>query len=249
MDEIIANIYATGSVTGRSGTVHELHSAIDREKGEFLSSIVANNEEIVKTLEVGCAYGLSSLFICSELAKRDGASHTIIDPFQNIDWDGVGLLNLDNAGIDFYKFIEDRSEFALPEILRNEAGTFDMVFVDGFHTFDQTLLDCYYATRLLRVGGVLVIDDVALLPVGRAARYLQAYPCYETFSVVTETRSKPAKAVVSKTMKTFSSRDRWAKVISASLSKKLLDYPRTEMIALKKIAEDDRPWNWYTDNF
>jgi predicted O-methyltransferase YrrM len=248
MTDLIDQTYETGSVTGRSGAVHELHSAIDREKGEFLRSIVANDKEITKTLEVGCAYGLSSLFICSELAKRDGASHTIIDPFQNIDWDGVGLLNLDNAGIDFYTFIEDRSEFALPEILKKEEGTFDMIFVDGFHTFDQTLLDCHYATRLLRVGGVLAIDDVALLPVGRAARYFQAYPCYETYGVVSENRSKPAKAVVSKTMKTISSRDRWSKVISASLSKKLLDYPRTEMIALKKIAEDTRPWNWYTDN-
>jgi predicted O-methyltransferase YrrM len=249
MNDIIDHIYATKQVVGRSGTVHELHSAIDREKGEFLRSIVANDPGIVKTLEVGCAYGLSSLFICSELAKRAGASHTIIDPFQNTDWDGAGLRNLDEAGFDFYTFIEDRSEFALPEILRKGEGSFDMIFVDGFHTFDQTLLDCYYATRLLRIGGVMVIDDVALLPVGRAARYFAAYPCYETHGVVTENRTKPAKAVVSKTMKTVARGDRWAKVISARLSKKLLDYPRTEMIALKKIAEDTRPWNWYTDNF
>lgn len=249
MTNLIDQIYETGSVTDRSGTVHELHSAIDREKGEFLRSIVANDAEIVKTLEVGCAYGLSSLFICSELIERDGASHTIIDPFQNIDWDGVGILNLDIAGVDFYTFIEDGSEFVLPEILKKEEGAFDMIFVDGFHTFDQTLLDCYYATRLLRIGGVLVIDDVALLPVGRVARYFQAYPCYETYGVVTESRSKSAKAVVSKTMKTISSRDRWSKIISASLSKKLLDYPRTEMIALRKIADDKREWNWYTDNF
>lgn len=249
MNEIIEQIYATGRVTGRRGIVHELHSAIDREKGEFLRSIVAGDPEIRKTLEVGCAYGLSSLFICSELAKRDRASHTIIDPFQNTDWDGVGLQNLDEAGVDFYTFVEERSEFALPELLKQNEGKFDMVFVDGFHTFDQTLLDCYYATRLLRIGGVLVIDDVALLPVGRAARYFAAYPCYETIGVVTENRTKPAKAVISKTMKTVARGDRWAKVISASLSKKLLDYPRTEMIALKKVSEDERPWNWYTDNF
>lgn len=246
---MIERIYATRRLTGRSGKEHELHSALDREKGDFLRSIVANDSEIVTTLEVGCAYGLSSLFICSELAKRDGASHTIIDPFQNTDWDGAGLLNLDNAGVKFYTFVEERSEFALPEILKKGEGRFDLVFVDGFHTFDQTLLDCYYATRLLRIGGVLAIDDVALLPVGRATRYFAEYPCYETLGVVTESRSKPAKAIISKTMKAIAGRDRWAKVISASLSKKLLDHPRVEMIALKKIADDNREWNWYTDNF
>lgn len=249
MDGIIEQIYATGSVTGRSGRVHELHSAIDREKGEFLRSIVANDSQIVKTLEVGCAYGLSSLFICAELAERNGSSHTIIDPFQNTDWDGVGLLNLDNAGVDFYTFLEESSEFALPKILKEGEGTFDMIFVDGFHTFDQTLLDCYYATRLLRIGGILVIDDVALLPVGRAARYFQAYPCYETYGYVTENRSKPAKAVISKTMKTVAGREKWSKLISAKLDRNLLDYPRTEMLALRKIGEDNREWNWYTDNF
>jgi len=248
-DELIDQTYASGRVTGRSGRVHELHSAIDREKGEFLRSIVANHPQIVRTLEVGCAYGLSSLFICSELAKRVGASHTIIDPFQNTDWDGVGTLNLDNAGIEFYRFIEDLSEFALPDLLRETEGSFDLIFVDGFHTFDQSLLDCYYATRLLRIGGVLVLDDVALLPVGRAALYFQSYPCYETLAAVTETRRKPAKAVVSKVLKTVFSRDRWSKVMAASLARKLLDYPRTEMIALRKIADDTREWNWYTDNF
>jgi Methyltransferase domain len=69
----------------------------------------------VNTLEVGCAYGLSSLFICSALQERHGATHTIIDPYQN--GYGVGIRNLEDAGLRFFNLIENKSEFALPKLL------------------------------------------------------------------------------------------------------------------------------------
>lgn len=43
------------------------------------------------------------------------------------------------------------------------AGTvpkFDLVFIDGLHTFDQTLRDLLNSVMLLREGGIIVIDDV-----------------------------------------------------------------------------------------
>ena len=36
---------------------------------------------------------------------------------------------------------------------------FDFIFIDGWHTFDYTLVDMFYADRLLRIGGYLLIDD------------------------------------------------------------------------------------------
>lgn len=38
MNQAIDRIYEAGVVIGRSGLVHQLHSAIDREEGEFLFS-------------------------------------------------------------------------------------------------------------------------------------------------------------------------------------------------------------------
>ena len=37
---------------------------------------------------------------------------------------------------------------------------FDLVFLDGLHTFDQTYRDLVNAVRHLRAGGIVVIDDV-----------------------------------------------------------------------------------------
>ena len=36
----------------------------------------------------------------------------------------------------------------------------DLIFMDDGHRFDDNLLELYYAHRLLKVGGVLVMHDV-----------------------------------------------------------------------------------------
>ncbi|MDJ0708008.1 MAG: class I SAM-dependent methyltransferase, partial [Leptolyngbyaceae cyanobacterium MO_188.B28] len=185
MDEIIEKLYKTRQVIGKSGEVHKLRSEIDRNEGKFIYEIICNDSKILNTLEVGCAYGLSSLHICSALKGRPGASHTIIDPFQDKHWDGVGIKNLEEAGFNFFHFMEVKSEIALPSLLAEKEGQIDFIFVDGFHTFDHTLIDCFYATRLLRVGGYLVIDDLTFPSIERVVDFLKNYPCYEEHSSVT----------------------------------------------------------------
>jgi predicted O-methyltransferase YrrM len=181
MDEVIRRIYETRSVVGRSGETHYLHSEVDHEEGALLFNTIRDDISIVKTLEVGCAFGLSSLHICKALQSRTRASHTIIDPFQTTQWDGVGVKHLEEAGIRFFNLVEVKSEFALPRILEQGEGRFDFIFIDGWHTFDHTLLDCFYATRLLRVGGYLAIDDVIFPAVRRVVDFVLNYPCYELF--------------------------------------------------------------------
>ncbi len=250
MNEIIEKIYATGKVTGRSGEVHTLNSAIDRREGEFLHSLIAGDETIKKTLEVGCAYGLSSLHICQALVGREGAAHTIIDPFQMTDWDGVGIGHLAQGGFSDYELIEERSEFALPRLLGERGeGAYDFVFVDGFHTFDHTLIDCFYATRLLRVGGILVVDDTSFPAIHRVVAFLRNYPCYKEIGAVTNKRSKPLKSAVAGLLSLPIGRKTWARKLNPGTYRKIFEIDRTEMVALKKIAADERPWDWHDDAF
>jgi predicted O-methyltransferase YrrM len=57
------------------------------------------------------------------------------------------------------RWIESFSDEALPSLL-SERQEFDLCFVDGMHLFDYTLVDMYFAVRLVRVGGVIVLDDI-----------------------------------------------------------------------------------------
>src|SRR5262249_53891072 len=142
----------------------------------------------------GCAYGLSSISICAALHDRDGSHHTILDPFQRTWWKSIGVTNLSRAGLSRFTLIEEKSEFALPSLLSASEGAFDFIFLDGWHTFDHTMLDCFYSARLLRVGGYLVLDDAHWQSVTKVVQCLETYPCFERFGSVPlpETHFSPA---------------------------------------------------------
>ena len=237
MEQISQRIYDAGVVTGRSGKVHELNSGIDAQEGGLLFDIIQKDRSVVRTLGVGCAYGLSSLHICLATKGRPGASHTILDPFQNTSWDGVGTKHLQEAGIDYFELVEAKSEFALPRILEKNEGQFDFIFVDGWHTFDHTLLDCFYATRLLRVGGYLAIDDVNFPSVNRVVAFLKNYPCYQECGTVGDDLWPQTLL------------GRFKRIVKKTMSSDYREPQRIRMVALQKIAEDARNWDWHVDAF
>lgn len=153
-----------------------LQSAISPEEGAFLHRLVSSRA-IHSSVEVGCGFGLSSAHICAALQARPGARHLMLDPYQTSDFSGVGVGLLRRIGADCFQLIEKPSEIALPELLA--AGEqFDFCFIDGLHTFDQTLLDFYYLNRMLKVGGIMAIDDVNHPAVNKAVKYFYTYPCY-----------------------------------------------------------------------
>jgi predicted O-methyltransferase YrrM len=154
-------------------------SNIDRACGELLQRIIRELRP-ARTLEVGLAYGISTLFICEALAQASpGATHTVIDPFQNGKWRGLGLRNLTQAGYrQLVEFREAPSEVVLPQLLA-DGRTLDFAFIDGLHRFDQVMVEFYYINRLLEPGGVVVFDDANRRSVTRALRHAMTYPCYE----------------------------------------------------------------------
>src|ERR1039457_3486186 len=171
VNSVIDEIYQTRVVRDASGNEYELSSEVDSAEGDYLYRLISSDSSITRTLEVGCAFGLSSLHICEALRNRPGASHVIIDPKQTDVWHGVGVAQLERAGISFFNFIPEPSELALPDLLRSQPESFDLIFIDGWHTFDHTMLDMFYANRLVRVGGYIVVDDCNWKSVSAAISY------------------------------------------------------------------------------
>src|ERR1035441_3354206 len=77
MNPIIDEIYETKIVRDSSGNEYALSSEIDSTEGDFLYRLISSDKSIMKTLEVGCAYGLSSLHICEALRNRSSPSSEI----------------------------------------------------------------------------------------------------------------------------------------------------------------------------
>jgi predicted O-methyltransferase YrrM len=164
--------YGRGSVSDAAGAPVELapHS-IEREQGEALRDL-AIAEAAERTIEVGLALGMSALFLCQALLPR-GGRHVAIDPFQRESWNGAGLRTLRDAGVnELVEVIEEESQLALPRLVA-ERREFDLAFVDGDHRFEGVFLDLYFITRLVRPGGLVVVDDMWMPAVRTAVAYVE----------------------------------------------------------------------------
>jgi len=174
------------AIFDKSNRYHRLHAHTrDNEHSEirkYLKQTDAKN-----TLEVGFAYGSSALVFAEHLQKmkHSGISHTIIDPNQFGDgeghWNGVGVENLRRVGFvrgKNYRLIQESSILALPDLLKKHgAGWLDLALIDGWHLFDYTLLDIFYCLEMLKVGGILIVDDKRMKAIHAVEKYIvRAYP-------------------------------------------------------------------------
>jgi len=178
MNEVLEEILRTGKVKSPDGELLDAEPvSIPEEKGEFLQKII-NDLRPASTLEVGLAYGVSTLFICDAL-KDENNRHIVIDPSQQESWKNIGLNNLRNAGyekmIEFYALPSYR---ALPQ-LEAQGRRLDFAFIDGWHTFDYALVDFFFIDRMLKVGGIVVLDDTDWTAIRKLCRYIATNHAYK----------------------------------------------------------------------
>lgn len=160
MNSLLDEVYRTGIVTTDEGQEFQaLPMGVPRPLAETLYQIIRQNN-LQQTLEIGMAYGLSSLSICQALRDNGGGRHTAIDPSQSTEFKSIGMHNLQKANLaDLVDFYELPSHLVLPDLLRQNR-TFDFVFIDGMHLFDYFMLDFFYTLRLTSVGGFICMDDI-----------------------------------------------------------------------------------------
>jgi predicted O-methyltransferase YrrM len=171
-----AGLHAAGPKRSRAFEGDFERVALPATDGDVLRDIlVAHGARVV--IEVGLAYGSSALAIGEALCSTGGTqvshevSHIVIDPFQATAYDNVGWDVLTAAELtDRTTFIGEASSIALAR-LAGEGFTADAAFVDGSHRFHEVFVDLYYLRKLVRPGGLIVLDDAAWPSVATALRY------------------------------------------------------------------------------
>lgn len=171
---MIDGLFRDGTALAQSdGTLHRLFPvAIPAAEGEALRDWVIR-EHASHTIEVGLGYGIAALFSCEGLLANGepDARHVALDPYQATRFANCGLQFLEEAGVlHLIEFLPAASEIALPRFLA-EGRRFDLAFVDGNHRFDGVFLDLIYLGRLVRQGGIILVDDYQLRSVARAVGY------------------------------------------------------------------------------
>jgi predicted O-methyltransferase YrrM len=184
MDPVLEDIYRTGKCIDLAGKERKVTGAVPREDALILQEMVG----FVKaktTLETGVAFGLSTLAICETLKESEveGVHHHGVDPEQNTVHGGAALANLKRAGLDgVFELLEGPSHLVLPKLL--EKGlSLDLAFIDGWHTFDYSLLDFFYIDKLLRPGGVVLLHDRSWPSKQKVIRFILTHRRYRELPV------------------------------------------------------------------
>ena len=119
-------------------------------------------------LEIGLAFGTSSIIMLNQLLKLKGSvEYTIIDPNQTEQWNKKGLKHIHsyiktktNSKTSTKKFkvdlIEEYSQHAMPKLRKK----YDFIFIDGSHDEKIVIQDLENSNRLLKKNGLVLLDDV-----------------------------------------------------------------------------------------
>lgn len=125
------------------------------------------------TLEIGLAYGFSTIFFLAARAKNNCGTHTAVDPFaRNEKWCGIGLEHGRRLGGEHFQFIEEPSSHALVRFARAGAE-FEVIFIDGSHLFDHALLDFTLSAEVCPRGGHIILDDLWMPSIQRVAAFVR----------------------------------------------------------------------------
>lgn len=234
MNAILSEILRSNQVIDAHGQPRPLTVNMDQAEGELIMRVF----EAVKpdfSLEIGFAYGVSTLFACSALDRNAKlARHIVIDPCQSSLYEGIGLLNLERAGYSrFVELIEEPSELALPRLLAARSRV-QAAIIDGWHTFDHALVDFFYVNKMLDPGGVVIFDDVNMPAIARLIGHVMTYPAYRLFDATPMARAPNPFVALRRRLN-----GGWP---SPAHSR---DNP--SCIALQKTEDDTRDWDWHRD--
>ena len=249
MNSVLSEILTTGTTKTATGDTIKVHSSISSSAGQLIQNIIKAIDPTI-SLEIGLAYGVSALFICEALTIRNGTQHILIDPNQHggqwgDSWDGIGIANLHRAGYgNIVRLIEAPSYRALAQ-LELSGQRIDFAFIDGWHTFDFTLVDFFYIDRMLNVGGAVAFDDADWPAIRKVCRFVKTNLAYSVLG----TDGLDSKHSLERRL----SEDFVRHTPFRGLLRREVVAPDRSIglggrcIALQKNADDNRRWDHFVD--
>lgn len=249
MNAVLEEIYRTRIVRPpKSDEQIALNSSISADKGEFLAAIVRELGCEV-TVETGLAYGVSAMWICEALREIGGRRHIAIDPCQ-AHWRWIGVHNVRLAGYgEMFEFHDAPAHIALPK-LEERGEQVDFAFIDGCHSFDYALVDFFLIDRILRVGGVVAVDDTNFPSVQKVCRYVltnRRYSIHRCFADRSEPWFTRTERAVYHAGRRYANIRRFLKPETAVPNMDLGMAPGSTCIAFRKEADDCREWDFHRE--
>ena len=244
MLKVLDEILTTNKIETREGGFIDLHSHTRREQGIFLQEMF-DLAKPTSSLEVGFAYGISTLFILEkhQFYKSAPKAHIVIEPYP---WGDTALFNINKAELGEYLDIRnDLSDKVIPSLYLS-GHRIQFAYIDTTKLFDVVMQDFYFTDKILDVNGIMVIDDCDTNGINKVVRFISSLPHYKILG-----KHGPIKKgwkfnlvanIYSLLIRLIPFKKKIIPNISLKTSKELdLDY---RCIAFQKIENDSRKWDW-----
>ncbi len=238
---LLEQVLSENKVLDAEGIEYILHSNTRSEQCDFIVSLI-DKIDARMCLETGLAFGISALAICGAIEKKQNKIYYSIDPFQKSDWQNIGIENLKRENYwEFVKFYPKFSDQILP-CLHLDGVELDFIYLDSTKVFDFLCVDVHFSAKLLREGGILVLDDVGYPGIQKLARLMLQQPHW--------------KKIGSFDQRSLSTKRKFlSKVVSMLPYQQMLIAPefdnlerenglQAQAIAFQKVSEDTRNWDW-----
>jgi predicted O-methyltransferase YrrM len=235
---VLLDVLDRGVAVNRDGDETPLHSNVTLSDAQRLYDVVrARRPEV--TLELGMAQGISALSIAQALEDNGRGTHHVVDPFENTNYEGVGLTSVERAGLGHRVVFHE----AFPEEVVPSLPRTSFAFIDSSHVFDLTLMDFILVDKRLDIGGLIGFHDLWLPAVLKAVRYIVTNRDYRVYGDI-PARSTPPKwhagnAVVRRIPRAGS-------VFRPEVMELSMDLDLTRpMTFVEKRGEDTRTWDFH----
>ncbi|MBN9351767.1 MAG: class I SAM-dependent methyltransferase [Chitinophagaceae bacterium] len=246
MVESLKETFLQKQVETPDGNQLPLHSHTSESQGYFLQEMF----DLIKpksTLEVGMAYGISSLFILEKHReyKNPEKSHLIIEPYS---WQGVAEHYFEKEKLSYLTDIRyKKSDEVLPK-LYYESHRIQYAYIDTTKLFDVVMQDVYFIDKILDVNGVLILDDCGGYWPGiqKVARFLNSLPHYKFLKGHKKYTHRVRRELGENLTSLFLNMVPFRKKFISELNLKTNHHLGLEYrcIAFQKISEDKRNWDW-----
>lgn len=169
----LAALYAGGKHLGTDGQLHEIDPIVrvSDAQGEIIAKLHRSLRPTL-SIEIGLAYGFSTIFILDAMKEANYGHHVALDPAEESLFHGIGLQAVKDAGLgERFEWMQRYSADALPTLLR-EGKHAQFIYIDGAHLFDYALVDFFLSDQILDIGGMILMDDMWMASIKRVVSFI-----------------------------------------------------------------------------
>lgn len=246
-NKTLSEILETSKTIDANGNTRTIDDNISATESKILYEMFTKSNA-THSIETGLAFGTSALVFTQGHKDKNNDQypvHFAIDPNQSTDYAKAAYLALEKEGsLNMVEVLEGPSHMEIPKLIEKGVKV-QCAFIDGWHTFDYTLIDFFLIDKILEAGGYVAFHDCYGRAKQKVIRYILTHRKYKIDQELMNFRD----AGLMKTMKFFVWRILRDPMLFFSKHHWKYQFKHTSgLVVLKKIEDFEPPFSFF-ENF